>query len=285
MNNYLSLNLVSGKLGRVAGGGKPRFILGEQNEVQLYVLDFPKPSTYPTDSLADAYAYEIIPRDFSGSSVILRAGVRGGSAIISTNSLSNLPTNLVLNASANASLNTLDFASSQKILLYDAFFSISSIPSSKSLFSFTVTVSVLFGGNTSTRTVTSSRFSLNNQLSEINKILDIAINAANSIIPDSSNATLLPENGVFYQVSDYSYAYSKVTGLVQAGGVNNVTLSVTLNNVNASSNPGKYGYIDFSSSSWDSVIGTKVEAPIWLEAMIGSDTISQGNAIICRKMT
>lgn len=286
MNNYLSLNLVSGKLGRVVGGGKPRFILDEQNEVQLYVLDFPKPSTYPPDSLADAYAYEIIPRDFSGSSVTLRAGIRGGSAIISTNSFFNLPTNLALNSNANASLNTIESSGVvRKVLLYDVFFSTSSIPSSGSLFSFTVTVSPTFSSFTYTRTVTSNTFSLDNQLSEINKILDNAINVANSVIEDNSNATLIPEVGVLYQVSDYAYSYSKVMDLSGIGLLSNVTLSVTLNNVSASSNPGKYGYLDFSSSSWDSVIGTKVETPIWMEAMIGSDTIAQGNAIICRKMT
>jgi len=284
MNNYLSLNLVSGRLGRVAGGGKPRFILDEQNEVQLYVLDFPKPSTYPPDSLADAYAYEIIPRDFSGSSVTLRAGVRGGSAIISTNSFFNLPTNLALNSSANASLNLVEFSFGQKVLLYDVFFSTSSIPSSGSLFSFTVTVSATYGVTTTTRTVASATFSLDNQLSEINKILDNAINVANSIISDSSNTNLAPEVGVLYQASDYAYSYNKIINLNSAD-VTDVTLSVTLNNVSASSNPGKYGYLDFSSSSWDSVIGTKVETPIWMEAMIGSDTIAQGNAIICRKMT
>lgn len=283
MNNYLSLNLVSGRLGRVAGGGKPRFILDEQNEVQLYVLDFPKPSTYPPDSLADAYAYEIIPRDFSGSSVTLRAGVRGGSAIISTNSFFNLPTNLALNSSANASLNKV--TSSAKVLLYDVFFSTSPIPSSGSLFSFTVTVSPNYSSSTYTRTVTSAAFSFDNRLSEINKILDITINTANSIIDDTSNALLIPEAGVLYQVSDYAYSYNKIMALSNTGFLNTVTLSVTLNNVSASSNPGKYGYLDFSSSSWDSVIGTKVETPIWMEAMIGSDTIAQGNAIICRKMT
>jgi hypothetical protein len=285
MNNYLSLNLVSGRLGRVAGGGRPKFVLDEQNEVQLYVLDFPKPSTYPPDSLSDAYAYEIIPRDFSGSSVTLRAGVRGGSAIISTNSFFNLPTNLALNSSANASLNLVEFSSQQKVLLYDVFFSTSSIPSSGSLFSFTVTVALTFGGSTMTRTVTSATFSLDNQLSEINKILDNTINVANSVISDSSNTNLAPEVGVLYQASDYAYSYNKIINLTTAGGVTNVTLSVTLNNVSASSNPGKYGYLDFSSPSWDSVIGTKVETPIWMEAMIGSDTIAQGNAIICRKMT
>jgi len=136
-----------------------------------------------------------------------------------------------------------------------------------------------------TRTVTSATFSLDNQLSEINKILDNTINVANSVISDSSNANLAPEVGVLYQASDYAYSYNKIINLTTAGDVTNVTLSVTLNNVSASSNPGKYGYLDFSSSSWDSVIGTKVETPIWMEAMIGSDTIAQGNAIICRKMT
>ena len=88
----------------------------------------------------------------------------------------------------------------------------------------------------------------------------------------------------FFQTSDYSYSFS-ASQVVISGVVSPVAFTLTLNNVSASSNPGKYGYLDFSSSSWDSVIGTKVETPIWMEAMIGSNTIAQGNAIICRKMT
>lgn len=285
MNNYLSLNLVSGKLGRVAGGGKPRFILDEQNEVQLYVLDFPKPSTYPPDSLADAYAYEIIPRDFSGSSVTLRAGVRGGSAIISTNSFFNLPTNLVLNSYSSVDAISIGGIGNKVNLVYNAFFSISSIPASGSLFSFTVTATNTFVG-TNSITITSPEFSFDNKLSEIKDILYKAISYSFSkLVSTGSKTQLIEQKSSLYQASDYSYSFYANELYEESNVAGSLSLSVTLNNVSASSNPGKYGYLDFSSSSWDSVIGTKVETPIWIEAMIGSDTIAQGNAIICRKMT
>jgi hypothetical protein len=278
MNNYLSLNLVNGKLGRVAGGGRPKFVLDEPNEVQLYVLDFPKPSTYPPSSLSDAYAYEIIPRDFSGSSVTLKAGVRGGSSIISTNSLFNLPTNLALNSSATL-YNTQVGAVSSRRLTINVFFSLSSIPSSGSLFSFTVTVNSLVRSST----IISPSFSFDNLLSNIESILNTSI--INALTDSQPTISILPdEMKLLIQTSDYSYSFYSYYAALNASS-NGYSISVTLNNVSASSNPGKYGYLDFSSSSWDSVIGTKVEAPIWMEAVIDGQTISQGNAIICRKMT
>lgn len=275
MNNYLSLNLVNGKLGRVAGGGKPKFILDEQNEVQLYVLDYPKPTTYPPDSLADAYAYEIIPRNFDSSNVTLKAGVRGSNAIISTNSFFNLPTNLVLNTNSSAQIYGSQTA------FFRCNFSYSSIPISGSLFSFTITVQY----NSTSFTITSRSFSLENTLSQIDKIIteSLGIAAVNAIGIIAINSPLPVPVSNLIQTSDYSYDYSAT--LTTNGLSGALSLSLTLNNVSASSNPGKYGYLDFSSSSWDSVIGTKVETPIWMEAMIGSNTIAQGNAIICRKMT
>lgn len=282
MNNYLSLNLVSGKLGRIAGGGKPKFILDEQNEVQLYILDFPKPSTYPSDSLADAYAYEIIPRNFSGSSVTLKAGVRGGNSIISTNSFLNLPTNLSSSISSSINGYQIGVGGNRVNWVYISSFSLSSIPASGSLFSFTV-VATRSG---STKTVISPLFSFDNRLSEIEYILYSSISdAVSSFIYTGSTSVLEKTNSSLYQASDYSYSFyasELISGSSLASGP---SLSITLNNVSASSNPGKYGYLDFSSPNWDSVIGSKKEALIWMEAMIGSDTIAQGNAIICRKMT
>ena len=286
MNNYLSLNLVNGRLGRVAGGGRPKFILDEQNEVQLYVLDFPKPSTYPPDSLSDAYAYEIIPRDFSGSSVTLRAGVRGGGAIISTNSFFNLPTNLALNSSGNTEPYAL--AGGGTAFTFNYFFSTSSIPSSGSIFSFTATVSAIIDGLAYTKTYTGATFSFENRLSEISGVLAQAYSTAFALV-QAEPATRIYEISYgelnLYQLSDYSYSFNTQGVISSASTITNLNISVTFNNVSASSTPGKYGYLDFSSPSWDSVIGTKTEAPIWMEAMIGSDTKAQGNAIICRKMT
>lgn len=282
MNNYLGLNLVSGKLNRVAGGGKPRFILNEQNEVQLYILDFPKPSTYPTGSLADAYAYEIIPRNFNTSNVTLNAGVRGGNVILSANSFSNLPTNLTLNASGSLSSYQAGI-SSNVWQVFDLLFSVSSIPVSGSLFSITVTITRTPGAIT--QSFNTPAFSFENKISDIATLLGLAIDGA--LLRASSGTpitirTSLP--GIITQSSDYSYSFNKQTELGNGSGYT-FSVSYTLNNISASSNPGKYGYLDFSSSSWDSVIGTKTEAQIWMEAMIGSDTIAQGNAIICRKMT
>ena len=86
-----------------------------------------------------------------------------------------------------------------------------------------------------------------------------------------------------FQTSDYSFSYFG-TQLISASYII-PAFNATLNNSSGSAYFGKYGDLDFTSSSWSSIIGTKKEVPIWMEARIGNETIAQGNAILCRKMT
>jgi hypothetical protein len=276
-NIYLSLNLINGRLTRLVGGGRPTFTLNELNSVQMYVLDYPKPSTYPTDALSDAYAYEILPRNFNSSSITLRAGVRGGASVLSTNSFFNLPTNLVL--TTNASLSTSDINNSSQNIAYTINFSVSPIPVSGSLFSLTAAV----GARDS---ATSGRFSFENSISEISKIISNTIFSASVEYFGSISASSIGQiTGNLIQASDYSFSYFGTQLVTGVNLTRNPAFLASLNNVTGVSNPGKYGNLDFSSLNWNSVIGTRKEVPIWMEAMIDNETIAQGNAILCRKMT
>ena len=275
MNNYLSLNLVNGRLGRVVGGGRPTFIMNEQNSVQIYVLDYPKPSTYPANALSDAYAFEVLPRDYNASSVTLSAGVRGGASILSTNSFSNLPTNLVL--SSNSNITAPEVNAGVYNVTYELNFSVLPTPILGSLF----TLSVSMGGFSQT----SVKFSFENSTFEINKIITETIQNLSFKyvvpLPGSSNTGAITGN--LFQTSDYSFSYFG-TQLISASYII-PAFNTTLNNSSGSAYFGKYGDLDFTSSSWSSIIGTKKEVPIWMEARIGNETIAQGNAILCRKMT
>lgn len=275
MNNYLSLNLVNGRLGRVVGGGRPTFIMNEQNSVQMYVLDYPKPSTYPANALSDAYAFEVLPRDYNASSVTLSAGVRGGASILSTNSFSNLPTNLVL--SSNSNITALEVNAGVYNVTYELNFSVLPTPILGSLF----TLSVSMGGFSQT----SVKFSFENSTSEINKIITETIQNLSfqyvGLLPGGSSTGAITGN--LFQTSDYSFSYFG-TQLIIASYII-PAFNSTLNNSGGSAYFGKYGDLDFTSSSWSSIIGTKKEVPIWMEARIGNETIAQGNAILCRKMT
>lgn len=275
MNNYLSLNLVNGRLGRVAGGGRPTFIMNEQNSVQIYVLDYPKPSTYPANALSDAYAFEVLPRDYNASSVTLSAGVRGGASILSTNSFSNLPTNLVL--SSNSNITALEVNAGVYNVTYELNFSFLPTPIPGSLFTLSVSMGVF--------SQTSVKFSFENSTSEINKIITETIQNLSFQyvvpLPGSSNTGAITGN--LFQTSDYSFSYFG-TQLISASYII-PAFNATLNNSSGSAYFGKYGDLDFTSSSWSSIIGTKKEVPIWMEARIGNETIAQGNAILCRKMT
>jgi hypothetical protein len=282
MNNYLSLNLVNGRLTRLVGGGRPTFILNELNSVQMYVLDYPKPSTYPTDALSDAYAYEILPRDFSSSSITLKAGVRGGASVLSTNSFFNIPTNIAITSSSNVTYSETGSSSVQA--LYNFRFSFQPIPIIGSLFSVTVT----FSGGLGPVSVTSQIFSFENTTSQIQNIIYNTIGTASSkyyFANDTGGGAVGEITSNFIQTSDYSYSFSGNQLLTFIEVPTNTQINISLNNVSASSNPGKYGSLDFSSLNWNSVIGTKKEVPIWMEAMIDNETIAQGNAILCRKMT
>lgn len=277
MNNYLSLNLVNGRLGRVVGGGRPTFIMNEQNSVQIYVLDYPKPSTYPANALSDAYAFEVLPRDYNASSITLSAGIRGGASILSTNSFSNLPTNLVVSSNSNIITSSL-LGGSVYNVTYELNFSVLPTPMPGSLF--TLSVSMYSFSETSVK------FSFENSISEINKIItETIINVSSqafSSLPGGSNIGVITGN--LFQISDYSFSYFG-TQTVIVTSIGTPSFNATLNNSSGSAYFGKYGDLDFTSSSWSSIIGTKKEVPIWMEARIGNETIAQGNAILCRKMT
>jgi hypothetical protein len=132
---------------------------------------------------------------------------------------------------------------------------------------------------------TSVKFSFENSTSEINKIITETIQNLSFqyvvSLPGSSNTDAITGN--LFQTSDYSFSYFG-TQLISASYII-PAFNATLNNSSGSAYFGKYGDLDFTSSSWSSIIGTKKEVPIWLEARIGSETIAQGNAILCRKMT
>ena len=291
MNNYISLNLVSGRLGRFSGGGRPRFILGEQNNVQLYFLDCPKPSTYPTEALGDAFS-EITTRDFNSSNITINAGKRGDSRIISTSTFFNLPNNFSVDLTTNEEVNIINIGELvfdlRKQVSFSGIISILPIPEPSSLFRIT---SYGSGARTSSgpsfsASRTSQYFSFNNPSEAINAIKENIRSTTVNIIREISYSGMddLTFESVF-QISDYAFSFQYIYQISQYSYTDNFNLSLSLDTSKATANYGKYGSLDFSSSSWDSIIGTKNEAEIWMEAMIGSDTIAQGNAIICRKMT
>jgi hypothetical protein len=283
MNNYLSLNLVNGRLSRFSGGGRPTFTLNELNDVQIYLLDYPIPVTYPVEALGDAFS-EITTRDFNNQVLTINVGARGQNKIISTTSFFNLPTNIISSTTSNVFYINLAEGTSTIRANYDVKFSVSPTPIIGSLFSFTAT----FGYGGSIFSNTSAVFSFENTISEIKNILSTVIyDTAVSFYTnyDSGGSFINEFTTNLYQTSDYSFSFIGNHTMSFVTLPPTVSFNVTLNNVSASSNPGKYGSLDFSSLNWNSVIGTKKEVPIWMEAMIDNETIAQGNAILCRKMT
>ena len=281
MNNYLSLNLVSGKLGRLAGGGRPTFILGEQNEVQLYILDYVKPSTYPSDSLSDAYASEIIPVNYNSQSVTLKAGVRGGASILSTSSFSNLPNSISFTTSGSA-ISSPSSTILSKTNTVEGSFKYSSIPTSGSRFRVIFTLS----DGSITKQGSTTQFSYDTSIVDLSNIFNIVLsNLVFQFVESFGNPSYISSQIKVFQISDLSFSFYYTGNYNFTSFPSGTTFTVSIQNIDASSNYGKYGQLDFSSPSWDAIIGSKNEKEIWMEAMIGSDTVSQGVARICRKMT
>lgn len=293
MNNYISLNLVNGRLGRFSGGGRPRFILGEQNNVQIYFLDYPKPSTYPTEALGDAFA-EITTRNFNSSVITINAGKRGNNRIISTSTFFNLPNNFESDLTVNEEVNIVNvgegFFGTRKQISFSGIISVLPIPEPSSLFRITSYGSGIRGAGEQfqypfSASLTSQYFSFNNPPESINAIGENIRSTTNNIVSELTYGTVQPVFENLSQISDYAFSYQYIYIVSQFTNTNNFNLSLSLDTSKATANFGKYGSLDFSSPDWDTIIGTKNEAEIWIEAMIGSDTIAQGNAIICRKMT
>lgn len=275
MNNYLSLNLVSGRLSRYAGGSRPSFIVGEQNNTQIYILDFPKPTTYPPDALGDAFAYSIESQDYNSSNLTLKAGVRGGNVIISQSSFSNLPNNI----NANISISYRDVYHMFSPVIVSGSFSFSSIATQDSLYSISLTNYYSVGGLAPSYTGISPNISFNSSISTIDSVLRTVINQATPQVQVDS--------GNIFQSSDYSYSFSyTMLNLPNNNGhfLPNSS-SISINTSQMKSNYGKYGFLDFTSPQWNTILGNKNEKEIWLEAMINGQTISQGLALINKKMS
>lgn len=302
MNNYLSLNLVTGKLNRFAGGSKPTFTVGEQNDVQLYILDFPTPTTYPASALGDAFTYSIQAQDYDSSNVTLKTGLRGGSAIISQSSFSNLPTNINVNSSSSISATNVGAASLSATKVYISFngkISLTQIPTENSIFKIITTTSGLKGRTSGTPNVpfsftyNSNLFSFNGSLSEIKNAFNSSLkNAFISALDETYNPTgLTPITNVDYeninQISDYVYSfeYSITKDTNSLSNPYALSSSVSVDSSLAYGNHGKYGSLNFNSGQWNTILSGKNEAEIWIEAMINNQTISQGPALITKKMT
>jgi hypothetical protein len=108
MNNYININLVSGKITRARGGGRPIFTLNESNASQFYILDYAKPSTYTSTELGDAFTQTISPVDKDANTLTINIGERIDSAIISNSSWSNLNDSVVSNQSVTFGTSFVD---------------------------------------------------------------------------------------------------------------------------------------------------------------------------------
>lgn len=108
MNNYININLVSGKITRARGGGRPIFTLNESNASQFYILDYARPSTYTSTELGDAFTQTISPVDKDANTLTINIGERIDSAIISNSSWSNLNDSVVFNQSVTFGTSFVD---------------------------------------------------------------------------------------------------------------------------------------------------------------------------------
>lgn len=316
MNNYLYANLATGKISKgISGGGQsgnlPTFIIGEENKFNLYFLDFPKPSTYPSPALGDNFFYE--PKtQVINTDITIRAGTKIGEYII--------------NETIAANANNLDRTISG---IMEGSGSAIFKPTAKATFipgggvyDFSGVVSVIINGIVSTSGPTPVEgalgplpyyFSSYEIQQVVQKHGDTYVRANYFPLaffePLSNNPTLISQNfgrliytpasatafpiipGVVtvIQTGDYSYTFNyqnsfsyQMTG---AAPVAPNSPGSPGGNSSLLGPAGKYGLLNFNSPDWNAIIGSNEEATIWVEIVIANQVVAQGSAILRKRLT
>jgi len=305
MNNYININLVSGKITRARGGGRPIFTLNENNASQIYILDYARPSTYTSTELGDAFTQTISPVDKDANTLTINIGERIDSAIISNSSWSNLNDSVVSNQSVTFGTSFVDsnyvFGTNNRFYqiiitttTYDAIVSLEPSPVSGYYY---LNINYSDGGgkytspgNTQVKTIpafsTSSRTSILTYQSSDEDIIN-ALNVAlasisaksldriQSVIP-FTEVTIPGRPDVkvskmqainFVRINDFSFSFT-IESIVYYFPLSSPSFGLSFLNSNINSANGKFGSLNFNDPQWTTIIGNNNETEIWMDALL-----------------
>lgn len=320
MNNYININLVSGKITRARGGGRPIFTLNESNASQFYILDYARPSTYTSTELGDAFAQTISPVNKDANTLTINIGERIDSAIISNSSWSNLNDSVVSNQSVTfgtsfvdtdyaGSINNTIFTYTITTTTYDAIVSLEPSPVS-GYYYFNISYSDSGGaysyqnanGNIINKIIpslsTSARTSILTYQSsdeDIINTLNVALASISaksldriqSVIPLSEirtqNVSIMQAIN-FVRINDFSFSFT-MESRVRLFSLGSPSFGVSFLNSNINSANGKFGSLNFNDPQWTTIIGNNNETEIWMDALLDGKVIAQGSAMLRKKLT
>jgi len=325
MNNYININLVSGKITRARGGGRPIFTLNESNASQFYILDYARPSTYTSTELGDAFTQTISPVNKDTNTLTINVGERIDSAIISNSSWSNLNDSVVTNQSVTFGTSFVDtdikgggtnnniITSTITTTTYDAIVSLEPTPVEGYYFfnisysdgggiytyrdSLTTTVTKTIPGistsaRTSILTYQSSDEDIKNALNlALASLAAKSLDRIQSVIPFSEEIAKL--YGISYSIMRAinfvrinDFSFSfTMESIIRFVSLSSVSFGLSSLNSNINSANGKFGSLNFNDPQWTTIIGNNNETEIWMDALLDGKVIAQGSAMLRKKLT
>jgi hypothetical protein len=296
MNNYIYINLSTGKISRSSGGGSPIFTIGEENPLQVYFLDYNKPPTYnsSTPPLGDPYTYTLEPINKASSNLVLRVGLKINNVISSQSNWSNLPTNISAGFSASTNYtiltNSAAFVAGDAINILSGSVSCSQQPISGSLvcnLSTQIVQSWTYEGTqiVGEATTVSSSYTLPYYFSiyEVSQMADsfASLIGLRTERGEGQNFDPYFQKSV-YATSDssYNFVYRGTARLVVIPGTTNAFGTHTF-----IATPGKFSNLDFTNPAWQSLLGSGDEVEIWIDAVLDNKVVAQGAAILRKKLS
>jgi hypothetical protein len=86
------------------------------------------------------------------------------------------------------------------------------------------------------------------------------------------------------QTGDFSFYYN-IIGFTKPGVSIDTNQTFDIDTSNLLAPRGKYANLDFSSPSWDTLLGSDNEKEVWLDAVLDNRVVAQGRAIIRKKLS
>jgi hypothetical protein len=106
----------------------------------------------------------------------------------------------------------------------------------------------------------------------------------NEVKKFNQQSTLIETPLYVSQTGDFSFYYN-IIGFTKPGVTINTSQTFEIDTSTLLAPRGKYANLDFSSPSWDTLLGSDNEKEVWLDAVLDNRVVAQGRAIIRKKLS
>jgi hypothetical protein len=106
----------------------------------------------------------------------------------------------------------------------------------------------------------------------------------NEVKKFNQQSTLIETPLYVSQTGDFSFYYN-IIGFTKPGVTINTNQTFEIDTSTLLAPTGKYANLDFSSPSWNTLLGSENEKEVWLDAVLDNRVVAQGRAIIRKKLS